>query len=627
LARRHRRVAQVIETLYAQQLDELVSELAVHFDIGGETESAAHYYLRAAQRALAVYADGEALNALSRSLELSTDSRVRFAGLALRETIHRRRGAHANQGTDVQQLTELADSLDDENLKCEALHRQILLQRALNERETEAKLIENLKQRAAQSGQLHWQTEALQAEATHQMVLSQYDAARTTLERVLEQRQGLADTSGQSECYALLAEVAALQGHFEQAQHLLKIATTLAGSHTNQSLLVRTLKSAALAATIQQDSQTAYALGQQMLDLCRAIGDRAGEADAHARLGGTAARLFQVQEAREHYTQAAALHTVLGNRQGTAIVLVNESSLFGYLGHLEEAIAKAARAAVLFESLGDLRGQTISAICMAWYTLQTGNFLAAREVATQALAFAHELKSPVYEAYALANLGAAERDLGQLSVAISHMETGIALRRSLDQPVELATDLCDLTIAYVRQGNLTAAQQTTTEMLGLLAADLEHMTYPQYMLWAAAQTYRALGESEQAHDLLTQANTALQAKAAAIPDLESRTAFFQVSFNRDVLLAIDPAGREGTVPWIETPSARRSRTKSRWCRSSGRRPTRRSRPRSPGPGRAGTAPGRARPRSRRHRWPTRGPGRAPPGSGPGVVRQPRPAAA
>jgi hypothetical protein len=73
-----------------------------------------------------------------------------------------------------------------------------------------------------------------------------------------------------------------------------------------------------------------------------------------------------------------------------------------------------------------------------------------------------------------------------LPQAIAHLEAGLAIRRTLGQPAELGTDLCDLTVAYCRHGNLAAAQRTTTEMLELYAQSEASMMHPQYILWAAA---------------------------------------------------------------------------------------------------------------------------------------------
>jgi hypothetical protein len=74
-------------------------------------------------------------------------------------------------------------------------------------------------------------------------------------------------------------------------------------------------------------------------------------------------------------------------------------------------------------------------------------------------------------------------------------------------------------------------------MLGLLATGADQMTYPQYLLWAAAQAYQAAGETQRAAELLAQAHAALERQGGAIPDPESRATFLQMFFNRDLMAA------------------------------------------------------------------------------------------
>jgi predicted ATPase/DNA-binding SARP family transcriptional activator len=534
--RRHRRMAQVMAEIYAPRLDDIAAELALHFDRGQAPEPAAQWYLRAGQRALAVSAADEALAHLTRGLELASDGRLRFDLLALDETIHAQRGQRAEQRTALALLDEAAQALGEAELTCEVLRRQIRLAQAVGERSQAAELITALSACAATP---RWQAEALQAMAAHAVLLSQFDQARPLAEQALALWQSQGTASGQVECYALLAEGSVLQGHFGEAQDWLNQATALAGTQANPSLVIRTMRSAAMAAMVQVEAGAAQRLGEQMLVLCSQIGDRVGEADAHARLGSAAARIFQVAEARQQYAQAEELYGQLGDRKGQAATLVNAAMLLANLGHYTDALAQDRRAATLFQALDDPRGQAVSAINLAWHATLQGDYATARASAQRGLELARAMNSPVYEAYALSNLGAAERELGELPAAIGHMQAGIALRQTLGQTVEYATDLCDLTIAYLRAGQLDEARQTADEMLGLLAIDPAAMTYPQYLLWAAAQTYQASGEAQRAAQLLGEAHTALQQKADAIPDPESRASFLQMSFNRELLAAFE----------------------------------------------------------------------------------------
>jgi predicted ATPase len=537
--RRHRRVAHVMEELSETLGEEFAGERARHWDRGGEPEHAAENYLRAARYALALYADDEALVHIQRALELTAMLHLQMQLRALRETIYARRGERELQRADLVQLRELAQTIGDENLICDTLRRAISFQRALGDRQAEAALIAELKMRVVGSASMAWQAEALREQATYQTLLSQYDTARPIVEEALGLYQSLDDVAGQVQSLCLRAEIGIWQGRFDLVQASLDRALALSQVYANQSLLVQTLRTASAAAFTQQDFNLANNLGEQMLDLSRRIGDLEGEADALTRLGSIAARWFQIRLARERYQRAAELYGRLGKKQGQAAVLINAGLLAANrLGRYAEGLAQFRQAERIFVELNDRRGQLVCALNLGMTAFFLGDLAEAKSAAQQGLALARQISSPAMEANALANLGAAERELGELTEAIEHMEAGLAIRRSLEQPADLGTDLCDLTLAYLRANALQAAQRTADELLTLYATH-KSMDRPEYILWVAAQTRHALGDNLRARDLLAQAYTVLRERATAIPDEESRTSFLQFRFNREILTAYE----------------------------------------------------------------------------------------
>ncbi len=66
----HRRVAQALEAMHADDLDAVSGQLASHYERAGMIEQALPYYQRAAAVAQRVYANEDAISLLSRSLEL-----------------------------------------------------------------------------------------------------------------------------------------------------------------------------------------------------------------------------------------------------------------------------------------------------------------------------------------------------------------------------------------------------------------------------------------------------------------------------------------------------------------------------------------------------------------------------
>ena len=66
----HQQVAEAIEVLYADGLDELYEQLAYHFDRAGETAKAMEYLVKAGQKAAGRFANAEAITHFDRALEL-----------------------------------------------------------------------------------------------------------------------------------------------------------------------------------------------------------------------------------------------------------------------------------------------------------------------------------------------------------------------------------------------------------------------------------------------------------------------------------------------------------------------------------------------------------------------------
>jgi tetratricopeptide (TPR) repeat protein len=66
----HRQIARALETLYAQNLDDLGSRLAAHYEMAGLTDLAISHYERAAEVARHAYADEEAVALLTRAISL-----------------------------------------------------------------------------------------------------------------------------------------------------------------------------------------------------------------------------------------------------------------------------------------------------------------------------------------------------------------------------------------------------------------------------------------------------------------------------------------------------------------------------------------------------------------------------
>lgn len=156
-ARRHRRIAHMLEESLSGGSDERAAEVALHYERGGERARAGAQYARAARHAAGLYANAEARDLIGRALELNEWSeRERFELLLLRSAMHANLGDIAAQQADLDEADRLAQSLGAD-ARCAVLDRRIRLATRQGARDIELAAIERLREEASLAADKRWQ--------------------------------------------------------------------------------------------------------------------------------------------------------------------------------------------------------------------------------------------------------------------------------------------------------------------------------------------------------------------------------------------------------------------------------------------------------------------------------------
>ncbi len=530
--RRHDRAARVLQDMYQSRLNEWAAEIARHYDAGGNAARAVPFYERAAQASRAVFADRDALEHLSRALELSHEPRKRFELGLQREELYSRLGERDKQKDELDVLRALTQELNEDDAHCTVLERRLLYHRALGERDLERETIETFAAHAKASQLDLWQTRAQRHRAEFEMTVSNFEEALAQAQHALAQFSAHGDHRGQIECYCLMAQIAAHRGQEQSVYELLERARALA--RDNQSLVLQTLRAASIVAHEHGEYRTARAFANEMLTLARAIGDREAEADAHWKLGNAENRLFLVEDATRDYTRALELFERLNKRQGRGAILIGWSSFSIRLGRFQETLQHARAAFEIFQALQDVRGMGAALSNLAYAQYYLGESAAARAATEQILALTENNALKAIRANGLVMQGWVERQSGNFTRAIELIQQGIELRRSIRAKNDLVTDLRDLALTYLASGDTVSARATVQEMrAGYQEIEADTSEAPT-ILWAAALVFRACGETETALAHLEQAQRMLSAQADGIPDEDVRTTFLQIPEHRAI---------------------------------------------------------------------------------------------
>jgi DNA-binding SARP family transcriptional activator/tetratricopeptide (TPR) repeat protein len=541
-ARRHARIARLMESAGARGLPAPEREIARHYERAGERETAAGWYVRAAASAAGLHAYGDAIELATLALQFGQEAGIRREALEVRERSYGRRAERGRQRADIDELESLAG--DDLRRQFDVLTRRVLLARTLGQSDEEGALIARMHGLEAALGD-DARAQALVQSATFAGLRSRPTEALEPALGALALYERSGDVRGQLECLYLLVDFTANIGDLEASRAYLARMHERAGDLGDRLVEARALGVAAQAALLRAEYRSSYDLSRQALALQLATGDRDGEAASRGRLAVSGAWLGDFATALRDFELALETYASIGNTRGLALTYTNRTLLLMRLGLFDDALDSIAHSNELFAVAHEERTVVANKVNASFVSLQRGDAPQAQALALEALELAKQIGFPVFEAAALANLGNAERALGFFERAIAHMEAGIALRRAVQEPRDFVDDLADLTLAYAGAGRNPDALRTAEELLAIDGGRFAGALWPHYVRWAVAQGLGAGGQAERAAAEAARARDEMRAFAERIDDERARGAFLAVPIN--VAIAAQPAAKRRTI--------------------------------------------------------------------------------
>ena len=529
-AQRHARIARVLET-HLREKGGSSREIARHYERGDDIERAAQWYLTAARESAAVYAYADTVELVGRALALSPPSAERAALLDVRERAHGRQGDRAAQRADIDELERIAG--DDKHATFDVLLRRTLLARALGESDEEGRTIAAMEDVARELGDEE-RAQALLQSATHAGLRSRQTEGIVPAREALTIYERLADARGQLECLILLVDFTTNVGDLDASRAYLEAMHARADSLADRAIEARALVVAATAALLRQEYRECIEMTERALPTQIETGDREAEAASRGRIAAAASFTGAFRTALDQYEKTLATFEAMGHKRGLGVTYTNRAMLLLRLGLFDEALDSIERSKEYFESARERRTIVANLVNASFVKLQLGEARAAKELAQTALPIAKEIGFPAFEAGALANVGNAERALGEFDEAIAHMEAGIALRRPIQDPRDFVDDLSDLALAYVDAGRTSDALMTAAELELIGGESFDGSLWPQYPWWAISRAYAAAGKQAEAREAAARARAELERFARSIDDERARVAFLGVPVNRTI---------------------------------------------------------------------------------------------
>ena len=388
----HRRVAEALERRHAADLSPYCGLLANHFEAAAESDLACYYALRAAKRAVELYADEDALSWYDRAQALTETANTELASDVIGGMIpFRQRYVSSSQPFDVLGL----------------IYRQ--------------------------KGLIHQRR-------------GRYDLAQEYLELALTRGRERKRVDEQAAAQGLLSYLAYLRGDYDELTGRAQASLDLANRLEEPGLRAEGLRNLGIAAYRAGDYERAIELYQASSRASRSIGDEASVAKCYNNTGFALRTMERYDEAVDAFQQAMELHEAAGSIEGTAGVLANIGGVYLRSNDLDRAIAHLTRAQALSnESHADW---VTAKVCrtMSGVHMRRGQWDEALSAAEKARDLAEALGSRE-------DLGAAYRLLGEIAAAAPHpdlecaedyFEKSLALLRDVGEQYELAKTVSSL---------------------------------------------------------------------------------------------------------------------------------------------------------------------------------------
>ncbi|MEJ2736141.1 MAG: protein kinase [Anaerolineae bacterium] len=348
LRRLHRRVADAVKALHPDD-SSCLEALAYHYGEAGDEEIALSYSIRAADRARRVYANEEAIRLYSEALDLMPDDHsARFGVLAARSQVYDVVAHREAQHADTMEMLALADQLNDDVRRCDAL---IAL------------------------ADLYLETESLRA--------------REPAQRAIAIAQALGDPVREGHALRRLGQEARYRYDYPQSRSALEAAAVRFRKAGLIGEAAGCLHFLSLTLGEQGEHSAALEAAEEALALSRTAGDRRQEATSLRRLAIVYNR-FDHAKALPFAEEALALHRALGDRSEEWRALNVLGVITGWLGRLEETRAYLLQSLELADSTGSSTGVRHAVINMLWsYYQRRGEYEAALLFLDEQLTRAH----------------------------------------------------------------------------------------------------------------------------------------------------------------------------------------------------------------------------------------------
>jgi adenylate cyclase len=575
----HREIGEVLEDLFEDTTEQHAVQLAMHYSQAGVKDKALHYLTLAGKQAQAKYANQEAIHYFTRALDLlPEDHPERFELLKARAKAFELAGFYSEQASDAESMVSLAENLDDDALRCDALITQAdyffntEIIKAGDPAKRAIEIARNIGDKVRQAYSLYqfgyW--------AWHR---DDWVNSRPALEDAYKLFSEAGLLSDAARCLHRLSLTLGSLGEQEAALETAGKAIALSREAGDSRQEATGLRRLAIAHNNNHQYDLALPYAEQALDLHRALGDRGQEVNGLNVLGILHAWLNDQAKSESYLQESLALAKFIGHGFGIRAAVTNmgiylylpRGEYEGWLGFLETLLHEAlvdedelrvayflyfkarvlhlfgqysASSAILHSFLETSEDRLSEWELMGTYRLisrnhaELGNFEVAKKSFEKSIQHARDSGVELLELYSqqgLAVISMLEGDQDGMQTVLGQLMAGVEEYREKIDYQELCDWLEIIARLYLNLGEYEAAVEYSSEVIDLMEG-IPSPEAPEVKLLTHARILYALGRDDEARIYLQKAYDRVMLVANNTQDQELRASWLEnVRYNREII--------------------------------------------------------------------------------------------
>lgn len=548
----HEAYASFLET--HEELGRVLDLLAYHYDHSENLDKRREYLRHAGQSAAARFANVEAVDYLTRALNLTPvpELQARYELLAARERVFDVQGARDPQRSDLAAMAQIADESGAADKHFSVLLKQGWLAERTSDHAKAIQIGHQIENDLVGAALAVEERTALEMELALLWGVifwqrgNPFDA-KPHLERALELSRQTADSTAQARALSFLGNLHRELGEYSLAQtfHLEQLAVARANGDRRREWAA--LNNLGLIADTRGDFEAAVNSYLECLEIVRKIGDRMGEGLLLSNLAFVAMNEGNYGSALEYSGQALAIAERIGDRRSVCRIVINQGETYRLLGAFAQAQIETERGLALARDLGDQLYEGGALGNLSAIALAQNDPARAVTLANEALPILRATGNREGEAAALNTLAEAQLLNGETDAAQTTFENALQVWQTLEPLPPMLQAYAGLAEIALKRGttqDISHAQgyaqavQEFTEQHPTRAAD-------PAALAASLVVYRVLERtgSSQARPVLEAAYRGLISRAEKIRDQARRQTFLEnVPANRALAQVARVAG-------------------------------------------------------------------------------------